>query len=208
MPAAEKEEFKAVLKRNKIRVRLLTPLVKYMCTECCDSVTRQAIQVHGGIGFMAETEVGKLHRDAIITTIYEGTSEIQVSFALKEIGKGALGVVFEEVGAELDALRNPELRELGTRVRSGMEQILEASAVLLADFGFALLSARSLADVVIDVIVAAELLKQADADERRLDLAASWINRQMLDVESKTQRIKEGSGARVERAERILELVR
>ena len=207
VPAEEEKELQALFERNAIRVRLLTPLSKYLATEGCDQLTRQAIQVHGGIGFMEESEAGKLHRDAIITTIYEGTSEIQVSFALKEIGKGALGVVFEEVGAELDAFEDPQLREYADKVRSGIARILDASAALLADFGYALLSARALADVVIDVIVGAELLKQAAADKQRLDLAASWINRQMLDVEAKTQRIKEGSGARVDRAEKILALV-
>ena len=46
--------------------------------------------MHGGIGYMAESPAGHYHSDSIITTIYEGTSEIQASFALKEMGKGAL----------------------------------------------------------------------------------------------------------------------
>ena len=82
-----------------------------------------------------------------------------------------------------------------------------ASASLIADFGYALLSAQLLADVVIAVVVASELLKQAQADPGRFDLAASWINRQMLDVESKTQRIQEGSSARIDRCEKIIDLV-
>jgi len=151
--------------------------------------------------------VGKLHNDSIITTIYEGTSEIQVSFALKEIGKGALQVVFDEIHKELEALSEPELVEYAEKVRHGIDQILDASSALLADFSYALLSARSLADVVINVIVGAELLKQAQADPRRFDLAASWINRRMLDVEAKAQRIKQGTVARIDRAERILELL-
>ena len=159
---------------------------------------------------MAETVArsASYHNDSIITTIYEGTSEIQVSFALKEIGKGALGVVFEEVGKELDGLKNPELAEFADKVRAGIAQILESSAALLADFGYALLSARSLADVVIAVIVGAELLKQADADPKRFDIAASWINRHAHEVEAVTRRIGEGTGERIERAERILDLVR
>jgi len=41
--------------------------------------------------------VGKYHADSLIMTVYEGTSEIQASFALKEIGKGALGIVFRQL---------------------------------------------------------------------------------------------------------------
>ena len=61
--------------------------------------------------------------------------------------------------------------------------------------------------MVINVIVGAELLKQASVDERRFDLAASWINRRMLDVESQARRIKEGTTARLDRCEKVLALM-
>jgi len=204
---AAAKALQAERERNATRIRLLTPLAKYLATETCDEVSRKAIQVHGGLGFMAESEVGKLHHDAIITTIYEGTSEIQVSFALKEIGKGALGVVFEELSSELDHLEDARLVDFAAKVRAGMQRILEASAALLADFGYALLSAQLLADVVIDVVVATELLKQAHANPARFDVAASWINQKMLDVDAKTRRIQDGGSARIDRCEKILALV-
>jgi hypothetical protein len=203
---AERAELDAIHERNETRIRLLTPLAKYLATESCDRISRQAIQVHGGIGFMAESTVGKLHADAIITTIYEGTSEIQVSFALKEIGKGALVVVFDECRKELDEMDRSPLDDLASKVRAGIEQILQASGVLLQDLSYALLSAKLLADAVINVIVGTELLKQAGVDERRVDLAASWINRTMLEVEMNCRRIAEGTVARIDRAERIVAL--
>ncbi len=205
---SERVEMEEHRRANDTRIRLLTPLAKYMATEAADEVTRVAIQVHGGIGFMAESEVGKLHSDAIITTIYEGTSEIQVSFALKEIGKGALTAVFEALEAELTSLEDPTLREYADKVRNGMKLILDASGALMADFAYALMSARSLAEVVISVVVAAELLKQAESAPDRFDLAASWINRRMVDLEGRTQRIREGSLDRLERAEKIIALVK
>jgi hypothetical protein len=70
------------------------------------------------------------------------------------------------------------------------------------------MSARSLAEVVISVVVGAELLKQAEADSTRFDLAASWVNRRMVDLEGRTQRIQSGSLDRLERAEKIIALVR
>jgi hypothetical protein len=205
---AERVEMEEHRQANDTRIRLLTPLAKYMATETADEITRMAIQIHGGVGFMAESEVGKLHSDAIITTIYEGTSEIQVSFALKEIGKGALAAVFEALEAELASFEEERLREYADKVRHGMKLILDASSALLADFSYALMSARSLSEVVISVIVGAELLKQAESDPKRFDLAASWINRRMVDLEGRTQRIKDGSIDRLERAEKIIDLVR
>lgn len=203
---AERVELEALHERNDTRIRLLTPLAKYMGTEAADSISRDAIQIHGGLGFMAESEVGKLHNDAIITTIYEGTSEIQVSFALKEIGKGALTVVFEGLERELEAFEDPELKELADKVLVGMNLILDSASALLADFSYALMSAQSLAEVVASVIAGAELLRQAKADPRRRDLAASWINRRMVDLEGRCRRIKQGSKARLGRCDSVIAL--
>jgi alkylation response protein AidB-like acyl-CoA dehydrogenase len=203
---AERNRLRDVIERNRTRIRLFTPLAKYLATESCDAITRSAIQVHGGIGFMAESTVGKLHLDGIITTIYEGTSEIQVSFALKEIGKGALGVVFEELERALERLSDPKLEEYVKKVRDGIARIHEASVALLQDPNYALLCARPVADMVIDVLVGGELLRQAEVSPRRYDLAASWINRKMLEVEMHARRIKEGGVSRIERCERIVEL--
>ena len=203
---AEKAELNQIYERNAVRTRLLTPLAKYMATESADWISRAAIQVHGGLGFMAESTVGKLHNDAIITTIYEGTSEIQVSFALKEIGKGALMIVFDELRKELDSLKRPELEPYAKKVLNGIARIEEASVALLHDFSYALLCSKPLADMVISVIVGSELLLQADADPNREDLAASWVNRKTLDLETLAQRIENGSVERIERCERIVSL--
>ena len=202
----EVAELKHIVERNNVRTRLLTPLSKYLATESADWITRAAIQVHGGIGFMAESTVGKLHNDAIITTIYEGTSEIQVSFALKEIGKGALAIVFDELRRELDGLKRPELAEYANKVREGIKRIEGASSALLNDFSYALLCSRPLADMVIGVIVGSELLLQADVAPEREDLAASWVNRKMLDLETEAKRIEAGNVERLERCERIVSI--
>jgi alkylation response protein AidB-like acyl-CoA dehydrogenase len=201
----ERAELERLHERNLVRIRLLTPLAKYLATETCDDITRTAIQVHGGIGFMAESDVARLHLDGIITTIYEGTSEIQVSFALKEIGKGALATVFEELHKELETMTG-ELADYAEKVRKGIARINEASAALLRDFNYALLSARAVGQMVIHVIVATELLRQAQAAPARFDLAASWINLKMLELEMYAQRVGEGTTARIERCERIIDL--
>jgi hypothetical protein len=203
---SERSELTRLRENNAVQIRLLTPLAKYLATETCDDITRTAIQVHGGIGFMAESAVGRLHLDGIITTIYEGTSEIQVSFALKEIGKGALGIVFDELRKELDALSEARLVPLADKVRGGIERIGEASLALIKDFNYALLSARGMAEMVITVIAATELLRQAQVDPRRYDLAASWISRKIGELEMFAARITDNDVSRIERCERIVEL--
>lgn len=100
--------------------------------------------------------------------------------------------------------RGERERSCRRRVRLGIDRVLEASPALLSDPRYALLSAQSLAEVVISVIVAAELLKQARLDPRRLDMAASWIDRRMVDLEGRTQRIRAGTVDLLDRCERMI----
>jgi alkylation response protein AidB-like acyl-CoA dehydrogenase len=185
--------------------RFLTPLCKYYATEISNEVARRGLQVHGGIGYMAETRAGHYHSDSIITTIYEGTSEIQASFALKEMSKGAIFAALEEVGAELVSMaaRHPELV---AQVQAGMEWINTSLAALMADPRYALLNAKRLCEMVIDVLVAAELLQQAAHSEDKLVLATTFIDRRMLAVEMNARRIGSGDASRLQRYDRILEL--
>jgi Acyl-CoA dehydrogenase, C-terminal domain len=201
---AERAEWNTALERNDVRIRLLTPLAKYLATESCDKITRAAIQVHGGVGYMAESTVGKLHNDGIITTIYEGTSEIQVSFALKEIGKGALAIVFDEVRADVASVKSDALAPLGQRLLQGVERILESASALGADMSYALLSAQSLAEIVISVITGAELLKQADRMPSRIPVATTWIERRMNDLEARTAWIRAGKADLVKRYDDVI----
>lgn len=205
---AERARIEKDLERDHTRVRLLTPLCKYFATEVCSDLTRDAMQVFGGIGFTMDSDVGKLHADSLIMTIYEGTSEIQASFALREMGKGALGVVFGEVRAELEAMEeDPTRADLARRVREVTLSIEETLQLLFSDIGYALLRAKLMAEMVIDVIAATELLVQVGVDASRIDLAHAFVHRRMLDVEGKEKRIKSNAVGRLERDARLLERV-
>jgi alkylation response protein AidB-like acyl-CoA dehydrogenase len=52
-------------------------IAKLLASEMCVNVTSQALQVHGGYGYFKDAAVERLFRDARVTTIYEGTSEVQ-----------------------------------------------------------------------------------------------------------------------------------
>jgi hypothetical protein len=203
----ERAEVEEELERDTVRVRLLTPLCKYFATEVCVDITRDAMQVFGGIGFTLDSHVGQYHSDSLITTIYEGTSEIQASFALKEIGKGALGVVFRQIRDELVEMQNDSSRsELAKKVIEMTHRIEQATGSLLQDFGYALLRAKMLSQMVIDVAAATELLHQAGADPRRLDLAEAFVLRRFHDTELSARRIEANAEGRIERDARVLEL--
>jgi alkylation response protein AidB-like acyl-CoA dehydrogenase len=206
LPDTLRARIEKELERDHTRVRLLTPLCKYYATEVCSDLTRDAMQVFGGIGFTMDAHAGKLHADSLIMTIYEGTSEIQASFALREIGKGALGVVFGEVREELAAMSSdPARAELAERVSEAATRVEETLKVLYADLSYALLRAKLVAEMAIDVIAAAELLKQVGVDPSRRDLAETFVRHRMLLVEHRARRIEENTGDRLARDARVLE---
>jgi len=203
--ASEATKLQEELERNTQLIRFFTPLCKYYATEISNHVTRQGIQVHGGIGYMAESVAGQYHSDSIITTIYEGTSEIQASFALREMAKGALFATLESIESELDGLRahRPELVQL---VCDGVKMIRDAVPLLMNDPQYALLNAKRLCQMVIDVVVSAELLCQADVTEGRLELAQSFIHRHIPAVQLNAGRISSGDASRIARYDKILGL--
>jgi hypothetical protein len=196
---------RADLERDTARVRLLTPLCKYFATETCDNITRDAMQVFGGIGFTMDADVAKLHADSLIMTVYEGTSEIQASFALREMGKGGLAVVFKEIRSELAAMADdPLLAGLAKRVEGMAERVEESMGVMFSDINYALLRAKLLTEMVIDVIASCELLQQVVADRDRLDLAESFIARHTIKADYLSRRIAENADGLLERDARLI----
>ena len=184
-------------------IRFYTPLCKYYATEISNHVTRAGIQVHGGLGYMAESPAGHFHSDSIITTIYEGTSEIQASFALKEMAKGALFTALEETKDELEGLRTG-FPELVQQISDGMQLITETTTALMGDPQYALLNAKRVSDMVIDVVTGAELLIQAQYSDVKKDVAGSFIRRHIPTVEVNARRIRGGDATRLKRYDRIL----
>jgi butyryl-CoA dehydrogenase len=74
---------------TKGRCSVEASMAKLFASEACMRAARQAVQIHGGYGYINEYTVERLFRDAKITEIYEGTSEIQRLVIAKELLKGA-----------------------------------------------------------------------------------------------------------------------
>jgi len=71
---------------------IASSLAKAFATEAAEWISRQAIQIHGGVGVDEETGVARYLRDAIITTIYEGTNEIQRLTIVRQLVRQAFGL--------------------------------------------------------------------------------------------------------------------
>ena len=61
------------------KVELLTPVAKGWCTEVANQVVSDAVQVHGGMGYVEDTGIAQVFRDVRILPIYEGTTAIQAN---------------------------------------------------------------------------------------------------------------------------------
>ncbi len=89
----------------------LTPMAKGMSSEYCNQNAYDCIQVHGGSGFMKEYACERLYRDARITSIYEGTTQLQVVAAIRHVVTGTYKQLLDmyaaqEVKAELQGVKD------------------------------------------------------------------------------------------------------
>ena len=94
------------------RSSLLVPIIKGWLTERSLEITSQAIQVHGGMGFIEETGIAQHFRDARILPIYEGTTAIQANDlvfrkTIRDQGK-SVRLLLNEIQVEMDTLSTEE----------------------------------------------------------------------------------------------------
>lgn len=84
------------------RIALLTPIFKAFATERANVMAGQVVQVFGGMGFVEETGVAQIMRDARITTIYEGTTGIQARDLLMRKVRGDNGQALSALLDDID----------------------------------------------------------------------------------------------------------
>ena len=83
--------YKAAIYKDKgLDYSMASSMAKVFASEAAMKITVEAVQVHGGYGFVKEYHVERLMRDAKITQIYEGTSEVQRIVISREVLKGNL----------------------------------------------------------------------------------------------------------------------
>jgi len=96
----------SLLEKHNRRLGLLTPIVKGWCTEVAQEVASLSLQCHGGMGYIEETGIAQIVRDARILPIYEGTNGIQSMDLVgrKIIGDSGLGI--KELTLEMQEFAN------------------------------------------------------------------------------------------------------
>jgi 3-(methylthio)propanoyl-CoA dehydrogenase len=152
-PPEDKEQAKQ-LKENTRKYKrysgMLTPMSKYYCSEMCNRVAYDSIQVLGGSGYMRDYPCERHARDARITTIYEGTSQLQIVAAVRGVCSGTAEKFIAEL-AEKDY--ELQLKDLLEKLSAGTEQLKNAVAFVKENGNeYMDLYGKALVDIAIDLI--------------------------------------------------------
>ncbi len=147
---AEAKRLKNESRKYRRYAGMLTPMSKYYCSEMCNRVTYDSIQVLGGSGYMRDYACERYARDARITTIYEGTSQLQVVAAVRGVCSGTAEKFMAEL-AEQDY--DPEVSDLLETLAKGRELLKESVAYVKQQGNeYMDLYGRALVDIAIDLI--------------------------------------------------------
>ncbi len=152
-PPEDKAELKLLKdssRKFKRYAAMLTPMSKYYCSEMCNRVTYDSIQVLGGSGYMRDYACERYARDARITTIYEGTSQLQIVAAVRGVCSGMAEKLMDEMAQQdYDA----QVQDLLKILERGVQQ-MNGAIFRVKEHGneYMDLYGRPLVDIAIDLI--------------------------------------------------------
>ena len=163
------------LKKYNRYADMFTPVLKMMSSEYANQNAYDAIQIHGGSGFMKEYPVERLYRDARILTIYEGTSQLQTVAAIRYVTNGSyLAKIKEyeaiEVKPEYAALK-AKLVEMTAQYEKACEAIAGKENEII-DF-----LARRLVEMAAHIIMSYLLIIDAQTEESFKRSAEIYTNK-------------------------------
>ena len=189
-PPADKEQLKPLKEASRRYGRyagMLTPMTKYFSSEMCNRITYNAIQILGGSGFMRDYPCEKYARDARITTIYEGTSQLQVVAAVRGVCSGTVEKYLEELAA---GHYEPQVKDLLDILKQDTELVLKAAAFAKEKgVDYMDLYGRGLVDAAICLICGYLFCSQASSKiDMEVDVADEKYNSQEHTISMKKRK--------------------
>ncbi len=192
---------------------LLTPMAKFYTSEASIRITNLALQVHGGNGYMRDYPVERLYRDARITNIYEGTSQMQVDRAMAKITKGVLEDVLETHSSR--EYESPGLRSLSQELGEAKKIFMDCLDVLRSQrglesktpeqwSGLRSLFARRLTEMGAELLMGYLLLEEGELWERKVSVASHFIGEAVSRVHMHAHVIQRGAAIPIRQAREIL----
>ena len=175
---------------NKVAA-VLTPMCKALATEMANQVAYDAIQIHGGTGFMKDFNAERFYRDARITNIYEGTTQLQVVAAIGGVIQRDNDVRIQEL-ASLDYTgKLARLRDMVMKLHARQLEAVKFVAEK-KDPAYHDLMARSLVEMETYIFVGLLLLRDAMKCEDRAAIAERFILDAVPEFEKRFMRVTSG----------------
>ncbi len=170
---------------------MLTPMCKYYASEMCVYVADTALQVLGGSGYMRDYPAERYLRDARITTIYEGTSQLQIVAAVRGVCSGT----FEKWIAEKEEVKysNERVSDLKLKLMDAKNTLLK-TVTYVKERGneYMDLSGRRLVDSAATIIIGHLLLGQAAQIERKRHVARRFIEPRLAQLRADCELVCSG----------------
>ena len=199
----DKDELKRrrTLARSVKRVNgMMTPISKYYASEMCVDLADRTIQVLGGSGYMKDYPAERYLRDSRITTIYEGTSQLQCVAAVRGISSGA----FEKWVADKEEMNysDERLMDLKRQLLDAKDTMMKAVACTKERGNeYMDLSGARLVDSAITIIGGHLFLGQAVQNERKRQVARRYIESRLPKLRADCDRVCSGDASPMENME-------
>lgn len=157
-------EERAEMKKYSKMADSFTPLSKGLGSEFCNQNAYDCVQIHGGSGYMKDYTCERLYRDARVTNIYEGTTQMQVIAAIRYVTSGYYASVMQEyaetpVAESMQPLLQ-QLNLLQERYVAAVNRVVEWQSQEAID-----LLGRKLVEMAGCIIMGYLLLQDASANE-------------------------------------------
>ena len=171
--------------------KVLTPMSKYYASEMSMRVSNDAMAVLGGSGYMKDYPVERYLRDSRITTIYEGTSQLQVVAGIAGVVSGTARTIIDEL---IERDWPQEIAPMIEKIREGVELMEKAIEFIKSQSGMTYrdLCARKLVDIAIYLVVASLFCDQATAKESKKVTASYWLSLKMPEIRKLVEQICSG----------------
>jgi alkylation response protein AidB-like acyl-CoA dehydrogenase len=182
---------------------LLTPMTKYVLTESSNKITYDSLQIHGGAGYMKEFTVERLVRDARITNIYEGTSQLQIVAATGGTVNDILAEHFDE--KEKKSYKGA-LSNLANYLKEIRELFLDSLKYVLDkhESQFQEVAAKELVELYSFLYVGYLVLDEAEINPRKKFIANRYITSALANARKNTEAIKNEQFSDLLHADEIL----
>lgn len=185
---AEAQNVRTRLKRVAAFNKMLTPMAKYYGSEMSMRNAQGAIAVLGGSGFMKDYPCERYLRDSRITTIYEGTSQLQVVAAIAGVTGGLVTTVIDDILGEGWSSEHPRMTAL-------LKELDEAIAYVKGrddSKTYLDLSARKLVDAGIALIVTALFFKMSEKYSNKKAALNFWLANEFARVRGEIAKVMSG----------------